>query len=370
MLLFKSETSLSNSFLSDKARRMLDSALNVGETSASHSYSVTFNLDRGYFDVIFNIPTTFPLDDSLNKQLLKIFIGGFYPLLMIYSNNGPEFVETGSSDFSTARALRYHFKVGQFSRLHLDNLSQAKMNGSVIPLMNGYGFDLYGSSGMVALSGASGNGKTALLCYLLASVVNSIPNAVVKIVDPKMDLTLHNFALTHGLKYISPGNNANDFMNDVQSLLSDAIDVIHERQRKMVATGKMNEPPYILAIDEAMAIGASITENKAVKQYQALITQITLMGRSSRVFLWTSAQTYDATTVMNSSSRDQMSFRVLLSGENPSNNDCRFLFKDLDPTTIVINHDGFAKGLGLASTQPDNRVVPFLAPYISHLEEV
>lgn len=366
--MFGKNEQLSNEFLEDKARRMLDSALNFGESSVNHAYFVKFNLNSGFFDIVFNVPTTFAIDEELNKQLLKIFVGGFYPVLMIYSNNGPEFVDTKTGDFATARALRYYFKVGQFSRLHLDNLSQAKMVGSVIPLMNGFEFDLYGSSGMVALSGASGNGKTALLCYLLASVANSIPNAVIKIADPKLDLTLHNFAKKRHITYVSPDENANDFMNDVQGLLAQAVDEIHKRQKKMVEVGKMEEPPFILAIDEAMAIGASITDNKAVKRYQSLITQITLMGRSSRVFLFTSAQTYDATTVMNSSSRDQMAFKVILSS-NPSKNDCRYLFKELDPSNIVINRDGFNKGLGLASVQPNNRVVPFMAPYIAHLEE-
>lgn len=357
---------LSNSNLADKARRMLDSALKIDESSANHAYSVDFHLENGYFDVIFNVPTSFPIDSDLNKQIQKILIGGFYPLLLIYSNSAPEFIATGSGDFSTARGLRFWFKVGQFSRLHFKNLSQPKMEGSKIKLMVGYDFDLYGASGMVALSGASGNGKTALLCYLLASVLNSKHGATVRIIDPKLDPALHNFAVDRHLDYVSPSSNMNDFMNDVQSILSQAIDEIHRRQREIITTGKLIEEPYIVALDEAMAVGASITDAKAVKQYQSLITQITLMGRSARVFLFTSAQTYDATTVMNSSSRDQMAFKVVLSA-NVNGNDCRYLFKDFDPSTIVVNHDGFSKGLGLASTQPDNRVVPFMAPFIEDL---
>ena len=354
---------LSNSNLADKARRMLDSALKIDESSASHAYNVVFNLENGYFDVIFNVPTSFALDSDLHNQIQKILIGGFYPLLLIYSSNAPEIVATGSGDFSTARAFRYWFKVGQFQRLRFKNLDEPKMIGSKIQLMKGYSFDLYGASGMVALSGASGNGKTALLCYLLASVLNSMPNSKIRIIDPKLDFALHNFAKSRDLDYISPAGNMNDFMNDVKSVLSHAIDEIHRRQNEVIKTGKLVDPPMIIALDEAMAVGASITDTKAVKQYQALITQITLMGRSARVFLFTSAQTFDASSVMNSSARDQMSLKIILSA-NPTPNDCRFLFKDFDPSTTVVNHDGFSKGLGLASTQPENRVVPFMAPFI------
>lgn len=362
----ENKRALSNSNLSDKARRMLDSALKVDETSASHAYDVVFNLQQKYFDVVFNVPTSFALDSKLNDEIQKILIGGFYPLLLVYANSAPEFVETHSQDFFTARALRYHFRIGQFHRLQFDSLSQPKMQGSKIHLMDGFDFDLYESSGMVALSGQSGNGKTALLCYLLASILNSKPDAIVKIIDPKLDYSLFNFAQKRHLDYVSPAGNMNDYMNDVQSVLAGAIDEIHRRQRKVLETGKLPEKPYIIALDEAMAIAASITETKVIKQYQSLITQVTLMGRSARVFLFTSAQTFDANSVMNSSSRDQMAFKVVLSS-NPSANDCRYLFKDFDPSTVVVNRDGFEKGLGLASTQPANRVVPFMAPYIKNL---
>lgn len=357
---------LSNPGLADRARRMLDAALNVGESSASHAYDVDFHIEDGYFDVVFNVPTSFPLDSSLHEQIQRILIGGFYPLLLIFSSSAPEMVATGSGNFSTARAFRYRFRVGQFQRLRFNDLSRPKMVGSKIPLMVGYEWDLYGASGMVALSGSSGTGKTALLCYMLACILNSQPDAIVRVIDPKLDAALHNFSVSRHLQYISPTGNANEFMQDVQSTLSQAIDEIHRRQALILRTGRLTEPPYIVALDEAMAVGASITDSKAVKQYQSLITQITLMGRSARVFLFTSAQTFDASTVMNSSSRDQMALKVLLS-TNPTENECRFLFKGFDPSTTVVNRDSFSKGLGLASSQPESRVVPFMAPYIEDL---
>lgn len=71
----------------------------------------------------------------------------------------------------------------------------------------------------------------------------------------------------------------------------------------------------------------------------------------------------DAKTVISSTARDSMGLRVVLSS-NPSANDCRYLFKDFDPSSIVIKRDEFPFGLGLIEQQSDGRIVPFLAPKI------
>lgn len=355
---------IDDTFISEKATRLLDTALSVGETSASHAYVVRSNVEGGYLDVIFNLPTSFSLSKELNDNILKVLIGGFYPYLTVFSNNGANFVPTGSEDFSTARAMRFYFKVGQYSRLHFDSLDDCKMNGSKIPLMNGYYYDVYGGSPGIAISGNSGNGKSVVISFILSCVNNSMPNAIIKIIDPKLDYALYNFAKSRNLDYYSPNGNMNDYFTDVINVLSLAIDEIHTRQKFILEKGKNDLPPYIVALDEATALSASITDNKRVKELQALITQICLMGRSARVFLWVSSQTFDASSgALNSTARDQMGLKIVLSS-NPTVNDCRYLFKDFDPSTLVVNHDGFEKGLGIAQIQNDNRIVPFMAPFI------
>ena len=354
---------IDDSFIEDKVTRILDTALKVDGTSASHAYTVRSNISQGFLDVIFNLPTSFPLDKDLNDNILKIIIGGLYPILTVFTNNGPNFVETGSQDFSTARAMRFYFKVGQYSRLRFESLDDCKMIGSKIPLMNGYDYDLYSGAGHLGLSGSSGGGKTRLLCYLVGCA-NSVPNATIKIIDPKLDYTLYNFAKSRNLDYYSPSGNMNDYFTDVINVLSSAIDEIHNRQKLILESGVNDLPPFIVALDEATALSASINDNKRVKELQALITQICLMGRSARVFLWISSQSFDASSgALNSTSRDQMGLKIVLSS-NPTVSDCRYLFKDFDPSSLVINHDGFEKGLGIAQIQSDNRIVPFMAPYI------
>lgn len=361
---------LNNNNANERCKSLLDAGLSLNGGSASYAYTVRFNLDYGYVDVIFNRPTSFIIDKTLNENILKILVSGFYPYLTFFTNNGPEFVATGNNDFSTAMALRFRFKVGQFQRLKFERLSDARMVGSKIPLMVGYDFDLKSSSGMVALSGMSGTGKSTLALYMLACALNGsaeFPGAEITIIDPKLDVNLFRFAKKYSVEYISPSGNDNEYLNDVKGVLAQAIQLIEQRQKTMITTGKTNFPPKIIFIDEAMALTNSITENKKIKEYLALVTRVTLTGRSASVFLWVGSQTFEVGSVMSSSSRDQMALKVLLSN-NPDINDCRYLFKEFDPSSVVLNRDNFEKGLGLASTQPDNRIVPFLAPYIGDVE--
>ena len=361
---------LSNNSANERCKSLLDAGLSLDGGSASYAYNVRFNLDYGYVDVIFNRPTSFIIDRTLNENIVKILVSGFFPYLTFFTNNGPEFVATGNDDFSTAMALRFRFKIGQFQRLKFERLSDAKMVGSKIPLMVGYSFDLKVSSGMVALSGMSGTGKSTLALYMLACALHGsdeFPGADITIIDPKLDVNLFRFAKKYDVEYISPSGNDNEYLNDVKGVLAQAIQLVEQRQKAMITTGRTVFPPKIIFIDEAMALTNSITDNKKIKEYLALVTRLTLTGRSASVFLWVGSQTFEVGSVMSSSSRDQMSFKVLLSN-NPDINDCRYLFKDFDPSSVVLNRDGFDKGLGLASTQPDNRIVPFLAPYIKNLE--
>lgn len=356
---------LTDESASEKAVGLLDSALGAGESSVTHAYKVVFHLQEGFCDVIFNRPTTFLLDDVLNQKMLTIFSAGFFPYLTFFPLSAPEMVATGEDSFATSMAFRFRFKVGVFKRLRFDRLSDIKIEGWTIPLMQGYSFDLFASSGMVALSGPSGSGKTSFALYLLQAVYSA--GAEVMIVDPKLDNSLYRFAEKRKIPYVTPGSNSNDYFNAILKILSLQVDEIHKRQ-KMSLEGKTTFRPRVLFVDEAMALTASIVDSKQVKSYLSLISQITLQGRSAKVFLWLGAQTFSASgsdIVMSSSSRDQMALKVVLSQVE---SDWRYLFKDLNLESMVLTRDGFSKGLGVAGMMSDGRVVPFLAPKIDDLE--
>lgn len=356
---------LTDKSASEKAMGLLDSALSVGESSVTHAYKVDFHLAEGFCDVIFNRPTSFMLDNDLNEKILSIFSSGFFPYLTFFPLSAPEMVATGASDFATSMAFRFRFKVGIFKRLEFGRLSDVKIKNWDIPLMKGYNFNLLASSGMVALSGPSGSGKTSFALYLLQAVYSA--GAELMIVDPKLDNSLYRFAEKRKVSYVTPGDNSNDYFNAILKTLSLQVDEIHKRQ-KMSLEGKNDFEPRVLFVDEAMALTASIADSKQVKQYLSLISQITLQGRSAKVFLWLGAQTFSASgsdVVMSSSSRDQMALKVVLSQVE---SDWRYLFKDLNLQSMVLTRDGFSKGLGVAGMMSDGRVVPFLAPKIGDLE--
>lgn len=351
---------------SRKALSLLDSALEAGETSASHGYSVRFSLAGGYCDVVFNRPVSYVIDDSLNQRILKILTAGFFPFLTFYPVPGLEMVQTGDKSFAKAMALRFRFKVGNFKRLHFKKLSDVSCESDLkIPLMRGYFFDVLASSGMCALSGPSGSGKTSLALYLLQAMYSV--GATIKIIDPKLDVSLFRFANKRGLVYVTPEANSNEYFNSVLNTLKEAVDEIHRRQLSSL-NGHFEKKPLVIFVDEAMALTSSISDSKKVKDYLAQISQITLQGRSARVFLWLGAQTFSASgsdVVMSSSSRDQMALKIVLS---QAQSDWRYLFKDIDLSSLVLVRDEFSKGLGVASVMPDGRVVPFLAPKVDDLE--
>ena len=110
----KQTFTLNNNSANERCKSLLDAGLSLEGGSASYAYTVRFNLEGGFVDIIFNRPTSFIIDKSLNENIMKIMVSGFYPYLTFFTNNGPEFVTTGNDDFSTAMALRFRFKVGQF----------------------------------------------------------------------------------------------------------------------------------------------------------------------------------------------------------------------------------------------------------------
>lgn len=339
--------------------QILLSALDLGdENSLTGSYLVDVQLisdDEGYFDFVPNYPISFALNADLNKKILDIVVGACYPMLTFYGSNGPEFVSTNSNNINTARALRFWFKVGTYSRISGSLLNAFALDGKV-KLMNGFEYNSNLNSGHVAISGASGSGKTQFALYLLSAFYNA--GAKISIVDPKLDESLYNWATSRDdvdYHYPEIGANSNAFDNEALEVLSKAFNEIGRRQSAVLSNGKTDFEPYIVFVDEAAAYSS--------KKIQDIINKIVLMGRSCKVWLWISAQSMDAKTVISSTARDSMGLRVVLSS-NPSVNDCRYLFKDFDPSSIVIKRDEFPFGLGLIEQQSDGRIVPFLAPKI------
>lgn len=340
----------------------LQSALSTeGEIASSNGYQVRVDFDslqeQGHFDFIPNYPVKYPVDKVLNDKILSILSGALYPALTLFTG-GPNFVKTNSSNFSKARALRFYFKTGTYSRMIIDNLDTSYIYDGCLPLMEGFKYDFKHNSGHIAISGASGNGKSVFAEYMLSQFW--LIGAKIVIVDPKLDHNLWHFAQKKEIEYHYPhvGDNPNTFSGEVTNTLSKAINVIGKRQSSILKGKEVDFNPYIVFIDEAAAF--------STKQSRELMEKIVLMGRACKVWLFISAQAMDATNVISSIARDSMGLKIVLSS-NPSSEDCRYLFKNFDPSDVVIPRDEYKFGVGLIEQKSDGRIVPFLAPYIANI---
>lgn len=340
---------------------VLQSALKTdGETSSLNGYSISVKLDeytgQGHFDFIPTYPVKYAVDKKLNGEILGILSGALYPFFTLFAG-GPNFVST-NLPLTRARALRFYFKVGTYSRKKV-SIDESYIYSDFLPIMSGFDYDFKHNSGHVAITGSSGSGKTVMVEYLLSQFW--LIGAKIIIIDPKLDRNLWSFASSRGIEYHYPkvDSNPNAFDNETLDVLSKAVKKIGERQSHFLKNKSATFTPYIIFVDEAAAYSS--------KASRELMEKIVLMGRACRVWLFVSAQSMDATSVLSSTARDSMGLRMILSA-NPSAEDCRYLMKGFDPNDIVIPHDEYSFGLGLIEQKSDGRVTPLLAPYIQNLE--
>lgn len=362
-----------NNEIAEFAKSVLDTALPIEETSLSHSFDVVVSQEQGYLDFIPMLPTSYSLDSEFCKRLQHALVGALYPYFNVFASPAPNFKPTGSNRLNDARSLRIYFRKGLYHRLKFVKLSDcvAKTNDGyhyVIPLMNGYNYRISTDDvGHIGLTGGSGNGKTMLLLYFAQCFLTM--NAKLIMIDPKLDTALYQFSQKHPeVKYFNPsaGDNTSVFMTDVLKQLASVVDLIHYRQQELITNPNKVFQPCVVFIDEALALTSFLTK-KQKDTYASFIDSITLMGRSTSIILCIAAQGMEANTTLSSTSRDQLGLKVVLS-PNPGTSETRYLMKDYDPSSVVINKDGFNKGLGLAQMQSDNLIVPFMAPYIGSVD--
>lgn len=369
------EINAAEEWLTDYIEAALNTALGSstnGESTYTNAFSVTVKLlpeKKGYCLIGLNYPLGFIVDGRLTAEIQKILSVACYPLLTIFPAHGPTIVDTGSKELRQARGLLFPFKIGVYQRLHykeLRDVRATKRNGEIVfPLMRGYEYYPFHNSGHIAITGVSGNGKTAFGIVLL-QLFRSI-GAKITVVDPKLDVTMYEYCERNHLELVTPAVTTSDtgFLNDVIKVLRAAVDLIHQRQRQLLSNRKVRLPPQVVVIDEALALVVG-AKKALTDQYLSLLNQLTMMGRSARVYLVILSQTLEARTTISSSARDQMGLKVLLSN-NPTEYECRYLFKGYDPGSLVLNRDGFNKGLGIIQQQSDGLIVPFTSPLIDEL---
>ena len=341
------------------------------DTNGESTYNNAFKVSLGanYLDITCSRPGTFVLDSLLYKKIEKILTADLFPYITILPSSGMHIVDTSSGDISTARALRFYFKKGVAKRLRFEKLSDCKVisqnNKVYIPLMENYLIDVTDGLPHIALSGMTGSGKT-ICALVLLQFISQIGD--ITVIDPKGDPYLMHWANSLGIPYFTPGNKQSDtaFMDLIQRELKKSLDFIQSRQRILQENPNYKFDPYVLYIDEAMALTVSLPK-KIRDSYLGLIDKICLMGRQTNVCLFIASQTFEANTVISSSARDQMGLKILLT-PNVNRENCRYLFKELaNPESIVIPDDGFFHGKGIIQDTKDGLTLPFLVPKINDL---
>jgi len=374
--MFKNTNSEDN-LLVEEVTRMLDAALDVSSASVTHSYKVIVNLKREYLDIVFSVPVPFLINQELNSQILQILTPSLAGRLTIFPNRGPEIVVINGSP-----AMRFHFKKGVFRRLTFDTLDDVHARNGVIPLMESYNFSTSGLANAI-WSGQSGLGKSTAMLTAISALVNGVDELnrpisedekpQITVIDPKMDLQLHNFCERKKLGYISPADsdNLNVFLSAVKDTLGQEMDEIRKRQRNLIQTGRKSKKLYLVVIDEAMSISSMFASqgSKQLKEYLSMLDMIMLQARSANCAVWISSQVITASgsaPVLSSSARSQANLKVLFS-PFPTRSQTQYLFNDVDLEGITVPHGNYLKGIGIASMQPLNLVVPFQSPIIRGL---
>ena len=259
--------------------------------------------------------------------------------------------------YMTKVGLFFPWKKGVSERLVIPDLERFsnEQKKQVIPIMKNLSLD-YNKVTSFAIAGNSGSGKSYALTYFL-SILKNCSDLI--IVDPKFD-TPSRWARENRIPVIHPEKNRSksDFVSEINEKLSSCLTLIQQRQEILYTNPDHQFSHMTIVIDEVLALSEGV--NKTIKDsFFALLSQIALLGRATRVHLLLVSQRFDHQTIPVSV-REQLN--VLIQIGNINKKTTQFLFPDLDPEGIVIP---IGKGTGLIQiidNEHPYQVLPLLCP--------
>lgn len=326
-----------------------------GETTYTNSFDISIR--QNGFIFIPRFPAGYLLDEQLYQRIYQIANAALYPDYTLLKQNGIYFIPLYDNPIEVRRGLYFPWLQGSVQRIQIDSIDDyfASHKDKTIPLMKDFSvnFDKVTS---IAIAGNSGAGKSYFLTYLLSALVN-VSNLI--IIDPKRDQP-SRWARDHGFRAIYPTTNSSksDYVSSISEELSKALNAIYDRQATLFEDQSKDFKPITILIDEVLALTEGV--NKSVKDsFFALLSQIALLGRATKVHLILCGQRLDHTAVPTSV-REQVNVSVQLGNINRKTT--QFLFPDLDPTGLVIP---MGQGTGIIQVVDDEHpynVLPFLAP--------
>lgn len=344
--------------------RNLNNSLDINNES---SYLGSFNIkvasnDSGFF-YIPNLPVSYSLDSQLYFKISAICAGILYPFKTLLPQNNAFFIPYDTTNENQARAFFFPWLDGIPNRLKIDNLeSFIKQNVSenALPVMaNNICNISMKSVTHLAVSGASGTGKTHFLRYLI-SCIKSFTNQII-CVDPKLsDIYLLSKEL--GLEVLAPthGSNLNSFITEVNELLGRVIEKIYQRQETLLTKPETQFERIYIVIDELLALVQG-SSKQAREAFSQLLGTIALLGRQTNISLILLSQRFDATAFGgNTAVREQINCICILGEINA--NTCQFLLPNTNVDNIVVP-TGIGTGI-IKFTDSEHRthIMPLLTP--------
>ena len=352
------QNQLNQPFLQSYLLQSLNMALGAlmqGETSYTNSFNILIK-EEGFIFVP-RLPCAYILDDDLYKKIFLIANASLYPKFTLLKQNATYFVPLPTDDLHIQRGLFFPWKKGISERLVIPDLDlfSASLPHGKIPVMKNYELNL-DKINHWAIAGNSGSGKSYTLTYFL-SVLKHMSDLI--IIDPKFD-TPSRWARENQISVIHPVENRSksDFVSQVNEQLSKCVTLIQKRQALLYDDQNPKFNHLTIVIDEVLALSEGV--NKNIKDaFFALLSQIALLGRATKIHLFLVSQRFDHNTIPISV-REQLN--VLLQIGNINRKTTQFLFPDLDPEGIVIPI-GYGTGIiQIIDNEHPYQVLPLLCP--------
>ncbi|MDD3415717.1 MAG: cell division protein FtsK [Lachnospiraceae bacterium] len=340
----------------------LNMALQInGETSYTNSFDVRV-ADEGFL-FIPRLPASYVVDDELYQKIYLISNAVLYPDYTLLKQAGAYFIPLDTEDIHVKRALFFPWNKGISKRIIILDIEQfvSELSINNVPVMESFTINLNMVTS-IAIAGNSGSGKSYFLTYLLF-VINKSSKLVV--VDPKFDMP-SRWGRDNNVKVIAPSENRSksDFVSAVNNELSHCLELIQKRQQVLYNNPQADLEHYTVVIDELMALSDGVA--KPIKEaFFSLLSQISLLGRATKVHLLLVSQRFDNNAIPISC-REQLN--VLIQVGNINSKTTQFLFPDLDLQGIVIPQ-GIGTGLiQVVDSEHPFQIIPLLTPSFNVLK--
>ncbi|MCG3402946.1 cell division protein FtsK [Staphylococcus massiliensis] len=235
--------------------------------------------------------------------------------------------------FDDLGRLIIDFETTESKRIDVD---EVEINGYEVPLMKGVNWDI-SKEPHALICGITGSGKSMMLKYLFKCFQQM--NAELYVIDPKYsDL----YALAN--KYLS-NKHISVTKDDTLELLRGLCELMDRRQRiitkftdyEVTDAFKAHMSPIVLFYDELAALASNFVKKAEKDEYNALLKNLVLKGRSAGIVVIFSMQKPLASNIPTEI-RDQCSFRLVLGKSTPLETR-RLVFGENQKNIVIENEN-------------------------------